>query len=145
MGVYNKEATQKILNEEAAIQEAEERISNSYDTNLFYGGAEVLVIAKNYDEAKRLEKLATLDFNRLKNKVDTTFTIRENIDHYEYDGNDFTIVTKESAKKIMDKIKDSKPVKAIKDVREKDLALGDKMRSGIKDGLDNLKDRAEEE
>ena len=98
MGVYNNIAKDMILKEQNAIHESEEKLKNSYKTGLFYGGAEVLVIAKNADEAERFEKLAIADYQRLKNKVDKKFTVRESIDHYEYDGNDFTVVMKESDK-----------------------------------------------
>ena len=98
MGVYNNIAKDMILKGQNAIHEAEEKLKNSYKTGLFYGGAEVLVIAKNADEAERFEKLAIADYQRLKNKVDKEFTVRESIDHYEYDGNDFTVVMKESDK-----------------------------------------------
>jgi hypothetical protein len=53
MGIYSDNAKVRILKE----QENAQRVKNSYCTGKFYGGAEIVVVAKDDSEAEKLEKL----------------------------------------------------------------------------------------
>ena len=87
MGIYSDNARIKILTE----QEKAERVKNSYCTGKFYGGAEIVVVAKNDSEAEKLEKLLIADFSRLKTYKEAS--VREHgVEYIEYDGNDFTLI-----------------------------------------------------
>lgn len=87
MGIYSKIATDSLLNE----QESAERVQNRYSTDKFYGGAEIVVIAKNDSEARNLEKLLIADFSRLKAYKESALK-ENNISIIEYDGNDFRFI-----------------------------------------------------
>ena len=88
MGIYSDDAKIKILNE----QEKAERVKNSYCTCKFYGGAEIVVVAKDDSEAERFEKLLVADFSRLKQKYSENSVKEHGVERIEYDGDDFTLI-----------------------------------------------------
>ena len=88
MGIYSDNARIKVLNE----QEKAERVKNSYCTCKFYGGAEIVVVAKNDSEAERFEKLLVADYSRLEKKYSENQIKEHGIERIEYDGNDFTLI-----------------------------------------------------
>ena len=117
MGVYSDNAKIKILNE----QEKAERVKNSYCTNKFFGGAEIVVVAKDDSEAEKYEKLLIADYSRLEKKYSERQIKEHGIERIEYDGNDFTLIKegKDCGPECADK-EDAKPAKeVIKDAREK--------------------------
>ena len=117
MGVYSDNAKIKILNE----QEKAERVKNSYCTNKFFGGAEIVVVAKDDSEAEKYEKLLIADYSRLEKKYSERQIKEHGIERIEYNGNDFTLIKegKDCGPECADK-EDAKPAKeVIKDAREK--------------------------
>ena len=88
MGVYSDNAKIKILNE----QEKAERVKNSYCTNKFFGGAEIVVVAKDDSEAEKYEKLLIADYSRLEKKYSERQIKEHGIERIEYDGNDFRFI-----------------------------------------------------
>jgi hypothetical protein len=117
MGIYSDNAKVRILNE----QEKAERVKNSYCTCKFFGGAEIVVVAKNDSEAEKFEKLLVADFSRLEKKYSERQIKEHGIERIEYDGNDFTLIKegKDCGSECADK-EDAKPAKeVIKDAREK--------------------------
>lgn len=117
MGIYSDTAKARILNE----QEKAERVKNSYCTCKFYGGAEIVVVAKNDSEAEKFEKLLVADFSRLKEKYSEASVKEHGIDRIEYDGNDFTLIKEgnDCGPECADK-EDAKEAKEIaKDASEK--------------------------
>ena len=95
MGVLSNRAKALLLKE---AEEAEKRSEKGkYKTNLFYGGAQVLVQANDYDEAKLFERLATYDFEKFKTTIKES---ADNIDFILYGKNGFEVIVKEDAKKL---------------------------------------------
>ena len=91
MGIYSNIAKRNILKE----QQAPEKIKNSYCTGKFYGGAEIVVVAKDDSEAEKFEKLLIADYSKLK-KIKESAISEHNIGRIEYDGKDFTLVIEET-------------------------------------------------
>ena len=87
MGIYSDSAKIRILKE----QENAQRVKNSYCTGKFYGGAEIVVVAKDDSEAERLEKLLIADFSKLKSYSESSIK-EHNIERIEYDNNGFTLI-----------------------------------------------------
>ena len=115
MGIYSDDAKIRILNE----QEKAERVKNSYCTCKFFGGDEIVVVAKDDSEAERFEKLLVADYSRLEKKYSEKSIKEHGIERIEYDGNDFTLIKegndcgpecekKEDAKNADDVGKDAK-------------------------------------
>ena len=116
MGIYSDDAKVRILSE----QEKAERVKNSYCTCKFYGGAEIVVVAKDDSEAQKFEKLLVADFSRLKEKYSEKSVNEHGIEFIEYDGNDFTLVKEgQDCGPECEKKEDAKEAKeVVKDTRE---------------------------
>lgn len=95
MGVLSNRAKAFLLKE---AEEAEKRSEKGkYKTDLFYGGAQVLVQANDYEEAKTLQRLAAYDFEKYKTTIKES---ADDIDFILYGKNGFEVIVKEDAKKL---------------------------------------------
>ena len=116
MGIYSDNAKVRILKE----QENAQRVKNSYCTGKFYGGAEIVVVAKDDSEAEKLEKLLIADFSKLKSYNESSIE-EHNIERIEYDNNGFTLIKegKDCGPECEKKEDAKEPKEIVKNAKEK--------------------------